>query len=193
MRDLLTIFNHIEAQVASNANDRVREDSPRGFYCVGSCDPKYISAFARAFSDPDNDNRSWVVKRSALRLAKLMMGDNFREWCRKSVTTGSYHQRNDDFLVDTLRFIHTGNRSLSVRSWKDLLPGVLDSERVDQLYRVKRESFPYPVPYSMSECLSLWCAHPKGLEDMVCTLDVLFGDAREDLMEYNEPVFRIRL
>lgn len=179
-------------------DDSIHCASPRGFPygCASSIDPAEVSAFVAAYHSPECERDAWPTKRAALELALLLFGESFGRWCRDTIRSEPYTQRHDAFLEDTLRFINTGKRQLSPDNWKALIPGWLDSERSDVLYRVKRTEFSYPIPHVMSECLSQWCAHPKGLHDMVCTLDLLFGHAREDFIEgdrNHEPSFRVKL
>lgn len=192
MADLYKHLRRIQEQ--TRQTDACVDTSPRGFAHLNSAaNPDDVTAFYNDFFAPDCDHRSWTTKRLAFELAIALLGPSFKTWCRKIVQSDTYGERHDDFMVDTITFIHTGKRELSVQNWRDIIPHLYEGRYDDPLYRVTREKYPYPVTYSMGECLSLWCAHPNGLQDMVCTLNILYGQVADGHSENHEMRFRVQL
>lgn len=191
MLKLTELLTTIKQQMEGKEDSYVSSD--RGFYVNSYYDAALVTEFKKTFFSLDCNQDSWIAKRTALELALVLFGSQFGTWCRKSTQLGSYYRRSDEFLEDTINFIHTGKREMSVDNWKPLLETSEALHKAGQLYRVKRERFSYPVAYPMSECLSRWCAHHNGLQDMVCTLDILFGEMTVNADKHCESEMKIRV
>ena len=110
---------------------------------------------------------------------------NFLVWFlaqQKSPAYGDLHHR---FLVDTMQFINTGRRELSLESWDTLLN--IKAEQVSATN--KRDKINEFFGAHGNDDLTLsskkniyivdviqnWCIQPGGLEDLLSTLHILFG------------------
>jgi len=114
--------------------------------------------------------------------AKLILGDNpiahlssiYERRCLVSESDYSY-----DFLQDTVSFIETGNRAMSINARRQLVEFHGEDEKVvfhplkylppGNRPRIKRTSQPCESVYTQ------WVSQPNGVNDMLCTLVVLFG------------------
>lgn len=190
MSKLYALLQKIRDQ--ANKEDSCIDWATPGGFATAQVNPEVVSEFVSVFFSRDTDILAWPVKRCALEAALCLFGKtSLTLWLRETIKQSSYGYRQDEFIEDTLRFIYTGQRRLSVQSWKPLLSS---EGSADVQYRVKRETFPFSTNMNMSECLSRWCAHPKGLQDMVCALDILFGDYPGNrVSEKYEPEFRVKL
>ena len=84
-----------------------------------------------------------------------------------------------DFLQDTVSFIETGNRQMSINTRRQLVEFHGEDDKVifhplkslppGNRPRMKRTSQPCESVYTQ------WVARPNGVNDMLCTLVVLFG------------------
>lgn len=86
---------------------------------------------------------------------------------------------NYKFLLDTIRFIATGRRELSIHSWPMLVtdepPAGLQliggREDVAKLFKT------LALATSTEAMLQRWVSQPRGFEDLMYTLNLLFGKA----------------
>jgi len=83
-----------------------------------------------------------------------------------------------DFLVDTFEYLSTGRRRLAPESWMDLIdvqPDVMapiprhTATSIEQRYRQILDLPPVAL-------LSLWISQPDGLDDLITTCMIMFGD-----------------
>ena len=117
------------------------------------------------------DTDSWAYRKSVLDTAIRFFGD-IQQWLTLQAQNPCLYGNNYDFLCETLSFVKTGRRRLSVLNWIELmypLPGPIPQG-------VGTRTLTYEG--STEDFIAQWCSQPAGFEDMLCTLRVLFGDAR---------------
>lgn len=127
---------------------------------------------------------SFEFKRDVLKTALTAFGTPlFDFWYRmqfKSPASGSLHR---EFLEDTLHFIQEGRRNVSLETWGSLLNGEEGRQGSDQISLYAEEFFGitsggvhrYPSNRQLTEVIQRWCSKPNGLEDLLCTMHLLFG------------------
>jgi hypothetical protein len=87
------------------------------------------------------------------------------------------------FLIDTLQFLQGGRRSLDMTTWETLVM-VKQSVPVPKTYVEACEKFfgVRPTEYkaksneSLVDVLQHWCSRPNGIEDLLQSLHLLFGN-----------------
>lgn len=103
----------------------------------------------------------------------------FNDWVSRQVNNNVYlYDINYDFLIDTIRFINTGKRSISnILTWYDLLneypdrqPGVT-SDRWNSI--VKDASNLHKDDYIVP-----WFSHTTGFDDIMMSAVIMFGDSK---------------
>lgn len=145
-----------------------------------------ISELYKETREKAQKTTSWAFRKEVLRIAMLMFRD-FNQWVRSNSYEGYLYGRRYDFLMDTIRFIKTGKRDLSVTNWKELLeehipPNKREANQLDISQLI------FQPTIKTSELISMWCSQEKGFVDMLCTLDILFGVSRgTDLPEFTKP------
>lgn len=78
------------------------------------------------------------------------------------------------FLLDTIKFIETGKRDISILSWFDLLKS---SEALD----IKSISKTTPLKVEHEDnSLGKWLSHDGGFLDMLWSLRIIFGSVKEN-------------
>jgi len=88
---------------------------------------------------------------------------------------------NYEFLLDTLKFILTGCRKVSIHNWKPLLAEWAEPHSDHK----QRASSGLPVEFKAlvgrpgAEIVAQWCSHPNGFDDMVMTMWLMFGSSFE--------------
>lgn len=110
---------------------------------------------------------------------------NFEVWFssqRQSPKVGRTHL---DFLEDTIQFIWSGRRNMDVNTWLAILEAedVGDrsgaySELVNEFFGIRSYGLErVERNRDMVDVIQGWCSQSGGIEDMLCTLHVLFGNA----------------
>lgn len=117
--------------------------------------------------------------------------NDFRYWYEQqhlSPRAGDMHRR---FLEDTLKFIVTGRRELDVvGTWNTLVTLNDTTDRAGRVTDCSRqyledlrpaltieESRVRPAGYiDVTDVIQRWCSQPNGVEDLLLSLHVLFGD-----------------
>lgn len=125
-------------------------------------------------------------RRKVLTVALKAFGTrDFEIWVssqRQSPVAGDNHNA---FIEDTIQYIQTGRRDLGIEVWAPMIEQPDSGERhhdhtdlakdffgipqIGHLYRTARNR-------NMVDVIQLWCGHPGGIEDMLCTMHVLFGN-----------------
>lgn len=107
---------------------------------------------------------------------------NFSQFLHTQKNNPFLYGYNYEFLLDTLKFIQTGCRKVSIHNWKPLLaewaePRSEHKQRASsgQLGDVFKPFMGRPG----AEVVALWCSHPNGFEDMVMTIWLMFGSSFE--------------
>lgn len=94
---------------------------------------------------------------------------------------GEHHDRKLEFLEDTMRFLLTGRRKMSLEQWMVLIDTedryMSESERKSLLDRVAqmreeitRCKYAQMGHSSMATYISMWCEKPGGVRDMAYSL-----------------------
>lgn len=120
------------------------------------------------------------------RIGRTLLGENVTSHLssiyenRGLVTESDY---NYDFLQDTIKFIETGTRPMSISARVQLMEFHGDDDKVRH-YPLKSFSFDraksvrsHSAPGKTGESVyTRWLNQPNGLNDMLCTVIVLFGN-----------------
>jgi hypothetical protein len=151
----------------------------------GSNNPKEINqnieALWRHLNDGYHAVDSMEFREKALRVALNAFGTkDFYEWITiqiKGPSTGDLHLR---FLQDTLEFIETGKRSMSLHSWTSMLSlspiTHNDTHNEGQFNWFFITGDKRPKNMSLIDVIQRWCGQTGGFIDMIQTLHVLFGE-----------------
>ena len=137
-----------------------------------------VEVLYKAMVDSSTNTRSWPFYRAVLLNTMRLFGD-FEEWLREQKLNDNIVGYNRDFLTDTLEFIKTGRRSLPVLTWYDLVAegghGHHAAAISQQVLNARTRN---KVTDASIQLIQQWVAQPNGLEDLLTTLHLLFGNAR---------------
>lgn len=128
---------------------------------------------------------SFEFREDILKTALVCFGTlSFFDWCNlqnKNIYFTSLHKK---FLNDTFNFIETGNRSINILSWKSLLSlkevGPNDTPleyNINDFFRVSQGE-DYRRSFRLADALSEWVSKENGFEDLLLTLNILFGSEK---------------
>lgn len=129
------------------------------------------------YTSPLNQSTMWSFRKRVIKAAKRLLAGR-PNWFITQDENPWVAEYNYQFVVDTLRFIGTGRRRMSVHTWRELVRHAPEdglsvaSERHDIADMFTK----LDLTTSVDALIQMWCSRPKGFDDMVNTLYLLFGD-----------------
>jgi hypothetical protein len=127
---------------------------------------------------------SFEYREQVLAAALISFGTpDFNLWFEsqfKSPACGDLHRR---FLDDTLKFLNTGRREMSLETWGSLVTITDEGDHIGQLSDYAKDFFGIGKGatihsrrnYLVTDVVQMWCSQPNGFEDLLGTLHILFG------------------
>lgn len=110
-------------------------------------------------------------------------GGSLADWLSLQEQNPYLKQRVIDFLEDTLRYIETGYRVMSIHSWQHLLTDadvkITQGLRPNLVTEFARKD--------TTELLAKWLSYPDGLADQMLTLRALFGKEKPEYVPMTIP------
>lgn len=111
---------------------------------------------------------------------------DFMDWISIQRESRYFTRNHQEFILDTMRFIETGKRNTSTRTWEVLLRRNLidDSQSVHNHPRYAKCVAGFfsslavdgkPLTGAMDRVISQWLSHRNGHEDLLLTLNIVFG------------------
>ena len=124
---------------------------------------------------------SWEYRKRVIAQCSKLFG-NFRSRLLLQLVSNDYiYGLNLEFLRDTVQYIRTGRRSMSVFNWQELLlehpdnhSGTAGPQRVAEFGLGNIKEF--------DNFIGEWCSKEGGFEDMLCTAHVLFGVSKKPMV-----------
>lgn len=111
--------------------------------------------------------------------------DRFDRWYLAQLTSPAYGDNHVRFMDDTLGFISGKRREMHPMTWMGLIdmeknPGNLKPSKVaEEFFDFKSLNTVNSVfvkdKIELTGVIQSWCSRPGGFEDMLCTLNILFG------------------
>lgn len=134
-------------------------------------DPEVVELFAQMTSGTTG-TANWPFVRRTLLCARRLFNDDLDEWLYTQEKNSKLSNNSRAFLNDTVTFINTGTRPVSIgarlrilvreRQFTQVDPGTIAIDRVTD-----RAIKP----------LTQWLRQEDGIVDLVFTLNILFGKA----------------
>lgn len=119
----------------------------------------------------------------ALRAALSCFGTrSFFDWCELQTQSAYFTDLHKQFLNDTFTFITTGQRRIMLQTWlatvdmKPAPPKLMHHDYAYRQYFKMEQAALLRRPFGVKDTVQAWCSQPGGLEDMITTLHILFGD-----------------
>lgn len=142
-------------------------------------DPRVHDLFVE-FTNHPRHAATWDFQKRVLEVAQdIFQGDY--SWFMRQDSNALVRDQNYAFILDTVKFIATGRRKFSIHTWPTLVsydvPVVNESvEGRRDIYRLIDE---LKVPSETNAFIQRWVSQPKGFDDLVYTLHLLFGNVPE--------------
>lgn len=121
----------------------------------------------------------WTYRKKVLECALRMFG-NIDEWFKDQRNNPRITGYNLEFLKDTLQYIRTGVRQMDLPCWAELVAE--ENSHAAEPTHLIGKSLALGAQENTIEIIQKWCSHQNGFEDLVGTLHVLFGQARQSLL-----------
>lgn len=136
-----------------------------------------LLAILEAFKSGRHPKGQHSSRMDAIHRVATLFG-NFQSWLDAQDRNPNISQAAYDLILDTLKFIETGKRSVSVETYKFLIGnethGSAHYRNPHAENRTKRlcDSVKFPP----EDFLFLWLQHPYGFTDMLATASFIFGE-----------------
>lgn len=128
------------------------------------------------------NNDSFEFKREAIANCIRLYG-NFYVWLKYQLFYNRFlHGTNQDFLLDTLWYIKTGERKMMLPVWESIITqypdiGPVKPVRHSDITIANFIDSDSNLVNPYSNYITEWTSHPDGLNDMLYTTYLLFGSA----------------
>ncbi len=120
---------------------------------------------------------NWKFRKMVLDCALRLFGD-FATWLKDQQQNPTLVGYSQEFLRDTLTFIHGGDRLMSVVSWTDLLAEAGLQGKAIPVSALNPSQAELGRGETTIQIVQAWATRPNGVEDMLQTLYLLFGQSR---------------
>lgn len=108
---------------------------------------------------------------------------SFFHWFREQSSSPAFGDMHQRFLIDTLRFLQGNRREMALVVWDQVLDiedaTPLKSQYInlaDEFFGATLRDAQAKRNDSVVDVIQLWCTRPNGIEDLLQTLHLLFGN-----------------
>lgn len=123
----------------------------------------------------------WEFRKKVIDLAQILFAGNFN-WFIRQDANALITDQNYAFMLDTVRFIATGNRRLSIYTWPALLSyNVPIGNTVDSRNEISKLFIELALETDVNTVIQKWVSRKNGFDDMMYTLNMLFGNVPEQV------------
>lgn len=130
------------------------------------------------------NHQGWGYRKEVIAAAARLL-KNFPSFISMQRDNPYLYGYNYDFLQDTVNYIATGKRQLSIQAWKELMFEHMPPSgdyKTRSRFVVKPEAVEF-INKDVSEVVSQWCSHPNGFEDLLLSMVMIFGKVWRPLHE----------
>lgn len=126
------------------------------------------------------DDQAFSYRKQWLKLAKDLLGSTFYSFAKSQRNNDHFYGNRYKFLIDTIKFIQTGKRDISIENWYELMeidpkPRSNENESIRFQFDKVLESLTRDSTYLI---IARWCSHPRGFNDLVHSMEIFFGPGR---------------
>ena len=122
----------------------------------------------------------WEFRKRVIDLARVKFAGNYN-WFIRQDNNALIADHNYAFLKDTVRFIATGKRRMSIHTWPMLLTSeppaglqlIEDRRDISELF------ISFDLASDVDKMLQSWLKQKGGFDDLMYTLNMLFGSVPE--------------
>ena len=115
-------------------------------------------------------------RKSVLECALHVFGSNdFELWMNAQYSSPAPSRLLHDFLNDIVKFLKSGTRDMSNEVWARLLHITDEGNNIDPMNNEMKKFLSDKENCSLINVIQKWCSHPNGLQDLLMSLHVMFG------------------
>lgn len=140
-------------------------------------DPEVVALWER-YTHVGNYSQLWDFRSQVIRVAKRLFTET-PNWFTMQDRNPWVREYNYLFIVDTLRFIATGQRRIDIYTWPDLItyyPDAQSPRDIGGRRQIADQIRELNIDTKADRLIQLWLSHRGGFDDMMNTLRILFGD-----------------
>lgn len=124
---------------------------------------------------------TWEFRKQVIDLAQTLFSGDFN-WFIRQDTNALITDQNYQFMLDTVRFIATGRRRLSIYTWPALLSyKVPVNSVIGDRREISKLFIELALETDVNTILKKWLCHKGGFDDLMYTLNMLFGNMPEQI------------
>lgn len=134
------------------------------------------------FSNFPKRARTWDFQRRLINLAQEIFEGDY-SWFIRQDSNALVKDQNYAFILDTIKFIATGRRKFSIYTWPALVTYDIpvDNESVEGRREIYHLLEQLKVPSATNAFIQRWVCQPKGIDDLMYTMHLLFGNVPEKI------------
>lgn len=134
-----------------------------------------VVALYREYTGAATQVANWEFRKRIIGLAVKMFG-NRGNWFIEADNEPTIQDYNYEFILDTVRFIATGQRRISIHAWPDLI-GHNQPDAIPREHTEVRKLFrDLALATDTASLIQQWCSKPRGIDDLMLTMNILFGN-----------------
>lgn len=132
-----------------------------------------ITALHKVYADGMTVSQTWEFKSEVLECAKRLI-PNLKEFLLANRGNANISYTAYEFLNDSVKFIETGRRDINCTTHIELVK--LEQESITEVKKPIKSTRP-DISYTLpnQRYLTYWARRPGGIEDILCTLNYIFG------------------
>lgn len=137
-----------------------------------------VVALYREFLASSTKFSTWAFRKRAVEIALKLFDPNEGFDFISQDKNPRAVDYNYDFIVDTLNYIATGKRKFDTHLWLELMTQLPDANQFDirQRNTIEKTFDTAGLSTNPVDLVQKWCSHKGGIEDMVCSMHLLFGE-----------------
>lgn len=176
--NLKTPVKYNDLVISNVLSKDYRSPSNRYFYSAE------ISELYNLWCGNPNCLKDFDIREQLLHITKLLFGQHsFFKWLRLQTEHADLSDLHKTFLIETLEYLVGQPRRLETAQWIKLLEKAIKSEGVKiNIERFFDKELYHSVdplsllPSTLIDILVIWTSKPRGFEDLLLTLYVIFGN-----------------
>lgn len=136
-----------------------------------------VSKLFLEFTSHNNHTGSWEFRSRVIAEAKRLLAGNVN-WFIKQDSNALVTEYSYQFLLDTVRYIATGRRKISIHGWPALIGAHPEAglASVSERREIADTFDQLALSLSADAMIQRWCMHTGGFDDMMYSINLLFGD-----------------
>lgn len=136
--------------------------------------PEVVKLY-KEFTGPGAQVKNWQFRSRVIKLAvKLISGRS--NWFIGIDSDTSVQEYNYEFILDTVRFIATGKRKISIHSWPMLISHHPEDGTPEEHADIRKLFHTLALTTNHTDLIQRWCTQPNGIDDLMFSLNILFGN-----------------